>query len=1362
MEPTDKFIKPDEIRAIRQSLGLSQVEAGELLGGGPRAFTKYEAGTVSPSAAVISLLRVLEKSPATLALLTGAEPRTPLATDVLPLEVSGQHIALLTDRTFPLLLGKLLSAEAQAYGLPEYGIHVASNITAPDGGEDGRIRWTEGPSHTSFLPSRFCQFQVKAGKISPADSARDVVSGKGEIKPMVRSALQEHGHYIMLCAHPYTQQQIETRQERIRMALRDGGMTIDDSRVDFRDGDQVAAWVNRYPSVAAWVKELTQPGTVGPFRSWIHWASRSEHDTSPLADDDRLASLSEPVKERAAKPRRVVRVVGPSGIGKSRLVLELLKPSEHEESLGFRLADLVLYADESEMGDIAINDVVQTLAEDQQRAVVVVDRCRPETHRTLVGMVQRRTSLLSLITIDDDIPAAVRNKVTVELSDHEIVVNVPEAPSSVTENIINSVCPGLPSEDFRRLAHFSKGFPKVAHLVAQSWISERPVAHCTDDHLVETFVVGRRAHDQKLLIGSAQLIAAFFLVRAEDQDGGQLSQVAARDQNLSATDLRECCNKLIDRGVVRRCGGYVTLEPRPIALHLAEQKWRNWSSNEWDAILGGDTSPDLKANAAKQLALLNTTEIAQQVVNHVCRTGGPFDGVEGFQQPRHTEVLSSLAEIDTSIVAERIDHSLRYFSDLEMVGGDVRRHLVWALEKIAFNSDSFDVGASLLLRLALAENESIGNNATGQFVGLFPVILGNTAADGRTRLLLLAELAMSDNHLQRKIVVDALVNASATHHFSRMVGSETHGTRPALSSWHPVTRDAVLEYIQDCADLLVVFATGLDEAAEVARVGLGRNLASWISHGFIDLVESVVHAVAAKCDSWPEALEALDGFLRRDTSTAEPEVAGRVCALREELEPQSLDARIRFLVTEMPWEYLSEEELDYEQLYLRQVGVVHKFAAELLEEPETVRGLLPSLCRQLAPRDGRHPQRMLFPFGQAIADLVESPLDWLDPIIAAINDIPPIERDFDLLSGYLVSISKSYPEEVERFKRRAAESDVLAPALPLVCWRLQIVASDIKLVLSALQAGLLSPWLLKYWASGGVLAKVKASAVAPLFDTLLDHGNEGYTVALELLGMYVFQRMSTLENFRPQLRKVAENLARYSRTQHHAMSAHYFDNIMTWMLENGRDDSDARAVALALARALVNPEDDTVGDMIGPVLKPLLKGFPEIVWPILGNAAISGGISALRLSNLLGSRMSSVDQRQDAAILSLPVDVLFEWCRAHPDSAPVFAATVVPVLSSYEREAEEHTLNPCMARLVDEFGDQEGVLQAIGGNILSYFGWGTPAEYYSLHELPLSRLCDKHPSVRVRSWAKTTLRDIAAVGERYHREDEEWDAHHDV
>ena len=155
-------ITPDEIRAIRHGLGLSQEEAGELLGGGPRAFTKYEAGAVSPAVSIVKLLRLLEANPNAIdALRTGGGVIAPVV-PVLPFEVTGKHIAAFTERTLPLLLRRLLSLEAQAHSLPEHGIHVASNITTADGGEDGRITWTGGPPNTSFVPSRLSQFPVES------------------------------------------------------------------------------------------------------------------------------------------------------------------------------------------------------------------------------------------------------------------------------------------------------------------------------------------------------------------------------------------------------------------------------------------------------------------------------------------------------------------------------------------------------------------------------------------------------------------------------------------------------------------------------------------------------------------------------------------------------------------------------------------------------------------------------------------------------------------------------------------------------------------------------------------------------------------------------------------------------------------------------------------------------------------------------------------------------------------------------------------------------------------------------------------------------------------------------------------------
>ena len=41
---TEGLLEPEEIRRIRKKLGLTQAAAGELIGGGPRAFQKYETG----------------------------------------------------------------------------------------------------------------------------------------------------------------------------------------------------------------------------------------------------------------------------------------------------------------------------------------------------------------------------------------------------------------------------------------------------------------------------------------------------------------------------------------------------------------------------------------------------------------------------------------------------------------------------------------------------------------------------------------------------------------------------------------------------------------------------------------------------------------------------------------------------------------------------------------------------------------------------------------------------------------------------------------------------------------------------------------------------------------------------------------------------------------------------------------------------------------------------------------------------------------------------------------------------------------------------------------------------------------------
>ena len=73
---TEGLLEPEEIRRIRKKLGLTQETAGELIGGGPRAFQKYETGDALPSRAISSALVLLDNDPKALTVLEARQAKT--------------------------------------------------------------------------------------------------------------------------------------------------------------------------------------------------------------------------------------------------------------------------------------------------------------------------------------------------------------------------------------------------------------------------------------------------------------------------------------------------------------------------------------------------------------------------------------------------------------------------------------------------------------------------------------------------------------------------------------------------------------------------------------------------------------------------------------------------------------------------------------------------------------------------------------------------------------------------------------------------------------------------------------------------------------------------------------------------------------------------------------------------------------------------------------------------------------------------------------------------------------------------------------------------------------------------------------
>ena len=637
----------------------------------------------------------------------------------------------------------------------------------------------------------------------------------------------------------------------------------------------------------------------------------------------------------------------------------------------------MLYAVEFEAGPAAVKSAVQNLADSAVRAIVVVDQCATDTHRDLAAIVKRSSSRLSLVTIDPELPAGNLPSDTLlpRPGGRQSGRSDPEAGRTQSAKRRSTPPPKI------RVRLSQDG----ASSRARPGVRDSSIATVSDDELVERVLVGRSLADRQSLLDAGMLLGTF---RPAWDEITASRYRACRPAGAEQDGRRSCAphSEICRREVwPKRRGRLLALQPRPVALRLAERQWQQWS----DKRSGRDTDRQPPETSADQSG--RPIGFAQRPADrdgrgdkYVCRLNGPFASLDALAADGNAEILSSLAEIDAEAVVTLIDRLIDPLSidECKQIDGDLRRHLVWALEKIAFLETTFEQGARLLFKLALAENESWGNNATGEFKAIFPALLGNTAADGKTRLRLLDEL-IEKNDRRGNAPCRGGASQGRDH-------AQLFSRRRPRNPWQPAGACALAaENVEGCLRLHHRLLRAAGRARQARRRRLGRrrgrawdqDLRLLVSRGFIDKVEKWAADISAAHRYWPEAIDGLANVLQYDKNGLEPGVAERVQKLIDRLMPDDLRGRAKFLLTDMPWDYLVDETHDFEAGRKRQRDAVEQLTADLLKEPKVITELLPQLST------GEH--RMVYEFGRDLAKQAAKPLDWLVPLQEAfVADAP--------------------------------------------------------------------------------------------------------------------------------------------------------------------------------------------------------------------------------------------------------------------------------------------------------------------------------------------------------------------------------------
>ena len=329
-----------------------------------------------------------------------------------------------------------------------------------------------------------------------------------------------------------------------------------------------------------------------------------------------------------------------------------------------------------------------------------------------------------------------------------------------------------------------------------------------------------------------------------------------------------------------------------------------------------------------------------------------------------------------------------------------------------------------------------------------------------------------------------------------------------------------------------------------------------------------------------------------------------------------------------------------------------------------------------------------------------------------------------------------------------------------MCSTLGLSPPDIALMVTALQDGLLSPGCLTWKTIGTGLRNASPSVVCPLFDAMMDHSREGFAGALELLGLYAYGHHNGLEEFRLQIRKIADNALRWPwrNLPNSDMARNYFDDFLTWMLERGPDDPEASATARALAKAAVNVTDYDQTHTLKTVLPILLSKFPGVVWPLIGSAIVEDDPRQRFLFETMLRAPSWLDCGETCApILKLPEDTLFAWCHAHPEHAPVFVAKTVPFLLSGGNIDDGPRVHPVMMRLIEEFGNREDLVYAVDTAMWANVRPVPEEHLWITYREQVTKLLP-HPCLNVRRWAKAMLRRLGDLIDHSRVRDAEMEA----
>ncbi|WP_046178961.1 hypothetical protein [Domibacillus tundrae] len=1235
------------------------------------------------------------------------------------IEIYGEDISRLSDSDLRSLIGLLCEADLRSLNLPTAGVTWGGHQNAKDGGIDVRVDLSTALQNDGYVPRSKTGFQVKKPDMNRAAIISEM-KPSGKLRQVIQDLADAKGAYIIVSSQGSTADSaLKDRKKAMQEALEDYPNATN-IKLDFYDRERIAGWVRSHPPLVLWVRDKIGQPIQGwrPYGNWAASPNGVEEEymldkhirlyNNPQSKSNGLSALDgiNEVRSMLHKPKSSIRLVGLSGVGKTRFLQALFDERIGEKPLN---KSQVFYTDINDSPNPHPTNIAERIVSLKKPAILAIDNCPPSLHRRLTSICAANGSQVRLITIEYDVRE--------DQPEETEVIRLEPASTELIEKVISARFPYINEIGARSIADFSGGNARIAIALSSRVKRGENLAELKDSELFNRLFQQRNDYDKSLIRAAeaCSLVYSFNNQMAEDTDI-ELRLLGSL-VGMEAREVYENVSELMRRDLVQKRSLWRAVLPHAIANKLAKRALENIPVERICYVFEKGGSERLLKSFSRRLSYLHESEVAVGISRKWLEEDGLLGDVSNLNE-LGINLLKNVAPLNPDLTLASIERvTKRENTNIFFSRNNINYNFFTRiLRSLAYDENLFVRSAELLCRFALSEKNNENHNPIRRLVkSLFYLYLSGTHASAEQRLSIIKNLTESNSEKENELGLFLLDAALESWHFSSFESFE-FGAHSRDYGFVPKDKREETDWYQLFIEYTVNLSTSQYKVAPKAKNLLAKKFRGlWTKASMYDQLETASKIISTK-NSWGEGWIAIQETKRFDSKRMDEITLSRLNDLSRALKPDSLVEKVRVyvLLNSNVLNLIETLNIEGESKYFQLEERVRSLGKEV--------GLKEDIFKETLVELVSNDNQKLFAFGQGLAEGCENPEKMWSDLCDQLVSVEQSKRKYQVFRGFLNGLFNINESLVEKILDEAVENDLLSAEFPFLQTGVRIDIQAIERLKRSLQYGAAPVWQYNYLNYGRIHEAISDAELSELINTIASYP-DGIEVAVDILStrLSFYSEKGKISDI---LKIVGQEIILKCQLTREINKGGRISYELTDITDKCFMGESAKVNAQVLYKKLfksIESNSVNVMDWEG-VLNALARNQPIMF------------LNELLEQNSINQRTKRLFLKNINPFLQIDNDLIINWCKTDPTNRyPFLASAIIPFRKRNEEDALEWT--PLAKRILENVDEPTLILDIFKSSFWPRSWSGSLAEKLQ-RRLGLISILKKCENLSIADWAE--------------------------